>query len=235
MADRKYIVDMFEEVVDSIRQTGNITGSSEVSGVYTIDSANSLIDGWHVVVNDNTYEVANVTETGFEIEANTGIDFTGESWKALEPYYDYGHVLDILAKLTAKDENEVYKFQKYPLVALILDTEENHDREHYISYSFSPQVLILEQTDENYTSQDRMTNTYKPVLYPIYEDLIEAVKEYTLFYFQPQNLVPHTKHDRMTWGSASVAGNTSTVLNDYLDGIELNFDNIQVFKNYNDC
>ena len=180
MADKKYIVDMFEEIVASVRAD---------------------------------YDTIN----------------------GLQPYYDYGHIMDIQHKLAAKDEDNNLKFQKYPLVALILDIKEDHEQELNYDYEFPCKILLLHTTDKNYTSQERYANVLKTVLYPIYELLLSYIRTYYHFDFKPTMRVPHEKYDRVFWGNESANGNTATILNDYLDGIELNFEPIKVNEYSSTC
>lgn len=224
----EYIVDMFSDVVDNVRETGIVDSFTESSGTYTIVSDNTLLENWHVSINSVNYKISNVSSTGFTITGETGIDFTLANWKALEPYYDYGHITDILQKLTIKDGNNDYKFQKYPLIALLLDISESHGEDTNYKYSFSPLILILAKTDKNYTSQERYTNIFKNTLYPIYERLMQEIKLYRKFDFRYKVLIPHTKTDRVYWGSIGAFGNVGIQFNDYLDGIELKIDNINV-------
>lgn len=146
----------------------------------------------------------------------------------LEPYYDYGHILDILAKLSNKDRHDIYKFQKYPLICLITDIEQNISTEQSILYEFSPRILILAQTNKNYTSQERTENIFKNILYPIYNQFIIDLANYEHFDFKPTNYIPHSKTDRYSWGASGVFGNIGVIFNDYLDGIELIFNSIKV-------
>lgn len=235
MANVDYIVDLFEEVVDNIRQKGTVASSSESSGTYTILSENELLENWHVTIDSVDYKISNVSSSGFTISGETGIDFTGQSWKAKEPYYDFDHILGTQQKLTTKDLDRVLKFQKFPLILLLLDVEEDKDKNKNFGYEFGCRVLMLAKTLKDYTSQQRYTNVFKPVLYPIYNDLITEMKIYKHFYNESRNLLPHKKTDRVFWGSESNVGNTATVLNDYLDAIELNFESIKVSRKTNKC
>lgn len=146
----------------------------------------------------------------------------------LEPYYDYGHIQDILTKLTNKDRHDVYKFQKYPLICLITDIEQNYNTDQGILYEFQPRILILAKTDKNYTSQERTENIFKNTLYPIYNQFMIDLVDYGHFDFNTTNYIPHLKTDRYSWGSSGVFGNLGVIFNDYLDGIELIFDPIKV-------
>ena len=146
----------------------------------------------------------------------------------LQPYYDYGHILDILVKLTIKDGNDIEKFQKYPLICLITDIEQNYGTDQGFLYEFAPRVLILQQTDQNYTSQERTENIFKNTLYPIYNQFMQDVASYEHFYFSPTNYVRHSKTDRYSWGASGIFGNLGVIFNDYLDGIEIIFNSIKV-------
>jgi len=42
------------------------------------------------------------------------------------PYYMYGHRRELANRLLEKDKDSVFKYQKYPLVALRLDTPEEY-------------------------------------------------------------------------------------------------------------
>lgn len=147
----------------------------------------------------------------------------------LEPYFDYGHILDILSKLTIKDQgSDTEKFQKYPLICLITDIDQDFNTNQGVLYEFSPRILILDQTDRNYTSQERTENIFKKTLYQIYNQFIIDLAGYEHFDFSPTNYIPHTKTDRYSWGASGVFGNLGVIFNDYLDGIELIFEQIKV-------
>lgn len=228
MADKKYIVDMFSEIVDNMRHTGTVLSFTETSGTYTIVSSNTMHEGWHVTIDSVNYKISNVTSSGFTITGATGLDFTSAAWKSLEPYYDYGHVLSILSKLQAKSGRED-KFQRYPLIMLIQDIEEDHLNDLAVSYTLSPRVVILATTDKNYTEQERYTNVFKPILYPIWELLIDEIQNYQ--YFKFTGYVEFKKIDRVHWGTSSIFGNEASIFNDYLDGIELLFEPINITRN----
>ena len=236
MADKKYIVDMFEDIVDNMRHTGTVTSFTESSGTYTIVSSNSMYDGWHVTIDSVNYKISNVTSSGFTITGAIGLDFTSVAWKSLEPYYDYGHIISILSKLQAKSGKE-NKFQKYPLIMLIQDIEESHGIDQNVGYSFPVTIVILCLTNKNYTEQQRYQNVFKSLLYPLYESLIHEVKYYQFFDFETGNngIPSFKKWDRVAWGASTFFGNTATILNDYLDGIEIQFDPINVYRTGSGC
>lgn len=149
----------------------------------------------------------------------------------LTPYYMYGHRLEIAARLSEKDKDSVYKYQKYPLVALRLDTPEvEHDG--VIDYNLN--IVIVEFTKKNYNAEERYVNVIKPILYPLYNLFIKKLIESGLFMWGPGlKTPPHTKIDRPYWGTAGPEGNIKSIFNDELDGIELM--NLKISREINKC
>jgi hypothetical protein len=133
------------------------------------------------------------------------------------PYYLYGHRLEIANRLIEKDKDRVAMLQKYPLVALRQDIEEQYSN-GIVTYTLN--MAILEYTDKNYTAEQRYANVFKPILYPLYELLIKSLRE-SFFWPAWQNVPPHTKIDRPFWGVAQQEKNTKPIFNDPLDAIEL--------------
>ena len=149
-----------------------------------------------------------------------------------EPNYLYGHFRDIVDILTERDQSGTYKFTKYPLICLIQDfTEEMGNSRN--QYTVSPTVLIVTDTEMTYHSSDRYTNIFKPILYPIYEYLLEAMNRSSHLWHYPQDEIPHKKTDRVYWGKLGLYGSGGTVFNDRIDAIELKFENLEIKKQLN--
>ena len=231
--DRNIFVDVFGEIVDSMRETGTVTASSEVSGVYTITYSrtsrfkqNTLQNEWHVTIDSVDYQISNLSSTQFQITAATGLDFTGKDWKSLEPYYLYGHPVEITHRLALKDGHQTEKFQKYPLVFLLTDFEESHGESLIQEYVVSPTILIIHKTDKNYIAPERYENVFKPVLYPYYESLKFYIHKSPGLITIDGDLVQHTKTDRLYWGAGGTYGNEGLIFNNHLDAIEINLSDL---------
>jgi hypothetical protein len=148
-----------------------------------------------------------------------------------KPYYLHGHPLDILQMLNQKDKNPEFKYKKYPLIALLQDfTENDKDVNPQFEYIVSPRVLIITSTSQAYDSIQRYTNTFKPILYPLYKLLLDAIDDSIEIFECYEDYIPHTKIDRMYWGKTGVAGNEGLTFNDHLDCIEINFTDLHIFK-----
>lgn len=151
----------------------------------------------------------------------TGIaDLSTKGYAAGMPYYMYGHRTEIADRLTAKSLDKVYKYQKYPLVALRLDTPEENS-EGVIKYTLNIAIVML--TDKQWNAEERYVNVFKPVLYPLYDSFLRQLRNVGLFMWDSKHnkRPPHTKIDRPYWGIESKEGNTANIFNDPLDAIEL--------------
>ena len=146
-----------------------------------------------------------------------------------EPYYLYGHPLDINNVLTQKSNNQEFKYKKYPLVALLQDFTETHGSFSYF-YTASPKIIIVNSTDRNYNSEQRYENVFKITLYPIYEYLIKKILDSRLIDATIIEQLPHSKTDRLYWGKVGIQGNTGKIFNDYLDCIEIDFTDLKIIR-----
>lgn len=133
------------------------------------------------------------------------------------PYYMYGHILEINNRLKTEKN---YSKQKYPLIALILDTPEQIGKG---LPNYNLRVLIVDYTSKVNTSEQRYAKTFKPILLPLYEKFLKALRVSGLFMWSGEQTYPsHIKIDRPFYGREAIdKGNTSYVLDDPLDAIEL--------------
>ena len=141
--------------------------------------------------------------------------------KAGSPFYMYGHRQEISNRLSDMDQRPQQKKQKYPLIALNLDIVETVRGD---MTDFKLNILIATNTSINLNAQERMTQTFKPILYPLYAQFLNAFANAALFQWDDQLdqlWPPHTKVDRPFWGTAGTEGNLKNIFNDPIDAIEL--------------
>ena len=137
----------------------------------------------------------------------------------LMPFYMYGHRLEISKRLLAKDKDKVFKYQKYPLIALRMDIAETVSNG---IWSHSLNILILNYTNKGWNAEERMANIFIPVLYPIYERFMLELQNSPLFFWSGNQDYPeHTKIDRPFWGIENQEGNVRNIFNDPIDAIEI--------------
>lgn len=139
----------------------------------------------------------------------------------LEPFFMYGHPTEIRNTLLEKEKNSTLKFQKYPLIALYQDFEERRGENMVIDATVSLNMLIATTTKPEYKSADRYIATFKTVLYPIYNILMEKLVSSGYFRNLSCGLVSHTKIDRVYWGKKGLYGNEGNQFTDFIDAIEI--------------
>lgn len=219
------IVDVIDNIVNSIRETGTIITSVESPvGTYTCQSVNGLSSNDVIMINSIDYVIVSATSTEIVFEAETGIEFEGEAWSAKAPYYFYGHISEIVDKLSELTNGGILAYQKYPLIALFNDFEE---RKFEGGKSASLNLIIANLTIPTYVAKDRYDNNFKPVLYPLlynFEKALLKSKSVETINFE------YTKIDRLFWGKEGLYKNEGNIFNDFIDAIEIN--NLELkFKN----
>lgn len=135
----------------------------------------------------------------------------------LMPFYMYGSRLEIAGELLAMENDKIRKYQKYPLIALRLPAKAE---QHGGMVHWTLNLAILAFTDQNYTTEQRMENVFKPVLFPLYNEFIKNLRKVSLFTFvgsEPN----HFPIVRPYWGTEYSEGNKAHLFNDPLDAIEL--------------
>ena len=148
-----------------------------------------------------------------------------------KPYYMYGHILDVLKRLTIKDTDDTERFKKYPLVVLIQDFEEQSAGRGIFEYELPEiKVVIVMQTDKNYTSDKRYEKSFRPILYPIWQYLLKSIAKSDYFDVTSIEDIEYSKFDRVFWGKEDIYGVTASQFNNYLDAIEIRFKNLKVKK-----
>jgi len=136
----------------------------------------------------------------------------------LMPFYMYGHPVEIAKRLTDKDKNRQSN-QKYPLIALRMDIVETVSKG---IWSYSLNILIANYNDKKWNAEERMSNIFEPVLYPIYERFMQELQRSGLFFWTGNLDYPeHTKVDRPFWGTEGTQGNVKNIFNDPIDAIEI--------------
>lgn len=221
------VVDAFIKVVESMRSTVKFTVSSENNGVYTINADHDLNDYDYIKIGESEYQVTNTAPGSFTFSSSAPI-FDGE-FINLKPYSMYGHKLEIANRLRDKDQDSVYKYQKYPLIALSMPFSEDVQKDTV--HGLKLNIAIVDNTSVRYLSEERYENVIKPILEPLYNDFLEAVTRSGLFLFQ--GIVPeHTRIDRLFYGTdGEQPTNSEYIFDDALDAIEIINLKVKLLKN----
>lgn len=231
------LVDLISSVVDSMRETNIITASNEVStGVYEITSANTLLNNEVIAIDGVNYIVDSVSDADFVINAVTGLDFSGQTWKALAPYYEHGHPVEINNTLKEK-RNGIYTYQKYPLIALLEDVNETHDSNETALYATAKAtILLVNYTKKNIKSAERYDLNFRNVLIPMYESFKEAIINSNYFDAKEMpNPFTHDKINKPYYGTDSAKGTIANIYDDPLDAIVISNAQLKIINGIIEC
>lgn len=138
------------------------------------------------------------------------------------PYFMWGHKLEIANRLTAKGKDKVFKYQRYPLIVLVLDPTKNDTKVRGGMVDYNLNILIVNYAEIGLNAEERMLSSFKPILYPLYDSFIYHIVHSGLFQWAgDQEHPPHDFYLRPYWGTPSPNKNVKNMLNDPLDAIEI--------------
>jgi len=151
--------------------------------------------------------------------------------KGLAPFYLYGHKLEVANRLAIKNNDAVYKEQKYPLVALFMDYPERFV-EGMVNYTLH--IVIMNLTDRNYLMEERDEKIFKPILYPLFDSFMIRLRRVGKFVWPgDMQYPPMNKVDRPYSGIVYEQGNLKYIFNDRLDAIEIS--DLKISRTINKC
>lgn len=136
-------------------------------------------------------------------------------------HYQHGHPVEIAETLMQLEAWEQTRFSRLPAIFLFQDLREEKSDKIGIYSRVSLNVAIVTGTRPDAKAEERYVETFKPILYPIYRELLKAIDE-SAWFLLAGGEVPHVKFDRMYWGSKYAFQNgEKNQMNDFLDAIEM--------------
>lgn len=144
------------------------------------------------------------------------------------PAFSYGYWPEVRQDLMQKGKDKANDGTKFPLIVMGTDFEEK--RRAGILAEINPKFYLIAESSLNYTTPQRITNVYTPVLYPLYEEFIQALEDSARVHpGTGDRIFEHTKRDLFYMGFAKEGANQNQLV-DILDAIELNFGSIVISK-----
>ena len=147
-------------------------------------------------------------------------------------HYMYGHPIEVMTILAEMSNGKTDKFNKFPAVILFQDFNEEFGDQNVHCKASGLNLIIATATQQELVSAQRYTNNFKPILYPIYFELIKQIAKYPGFdvKFRDAQQLQHTKTDRVYWGKNGLYGNSGNVFMDFIDAIEITNLSINIKK-----
>lgn len=134
-----------------------------------------------------------------------------------KPYFVYDTLPKFKERIAATEKSGALKFRKYPLIYLQMPFTENYDVDYPLLYEATCTIYILNRTRPEPNAERRYDDVFKPVLYPIFESLIEELcNQWEVQTGGKRKPLSYSKRDLMYWGEGEA--NVST---DIVDAIEL--------------
>lgn len=142
--------------------------------------------------------------------------------------YEFGYWPDISNRLLNKGLTQQGQATKYPLIVLHSKFKQSRFSQVGILMDTDPTMYILARTQTNYSPIQRIEQVFKTVLDPIYDELIQAIKDSTLI---ASISIKDLEHEREDMFLANASNGEKNLLNDFLDVIEIKFKSIKLFNN----
>jgi hypothetical protein len=136
-------------------------------------------------------------------------------------HYEFGDMNEVVMLLSKMSLYKQSAEKKYPLVAMFTDIPENRGRATHIQSEITiPSIIIATFTSQKYTAKERMEKSIKPILQPIYDELLKQFKLHQAVDVAAANLIVHQKINRLSWGQSALfqENNAGT---DFIDAIEI--------------
>lgn len=148
-------------------------------------------------------------------------------------HYEHGHPLEIIKTMAGMEKTPAYAAIKYPLIALFQDFDEERGTDAKVEAELSLNLIIAMDSKPSLVASERLSCTFKPILYPIYDQLLKSIFRSGYFYAYSVSDLKHTKTDRMYWGKKGLYGNEGNIFSDCIDAIEISGLQLKIKKQ--DC
>jgi len=140
--------------------------------------------------------------------------------------YHYGHYQEIVNTFKEATHLETVKFEQFPAICLFQDIVEKHSTTT-TEREASLHLLIITDTDRSFTAPTRYTNTFKPILIPLYELFMAKLECYGDVQITADN---YDYAELLYFGKKGLYGNEGNIFNDFIDAIEINNLTIKTLK-----
>ena len=102
-------------------------------------------------------------------------------------HYEHGHPLEIINTLKGMGKTPAYDPLKYPLIALFQDFDEKRGTGEHIQSEVSLNLIIAVLSNPSRVASQRLSCTFIPILYPLYDLLLTSIKRSGYFTGNPNS------------------------------------------------
>lgn len=127
--------------------------------------------------------------------------------------YEWGHKTEVDGLLKTKDQKAKKKF---PLIWMVMDFDETKGKNPDIYSEVSLSFVFVVNTMPEYTERQRQSNTFEPILLPMYAQFLNAIGRSVSFRRPIATTIKHKMRLRPYWGDGA-----TNLFADYCDCIEV--------------
>lgn len=140
--------------------------------------------------------------------------------------YQYGYVEELNETLQQWSKNPDYAVLKFPLVWVMQPFTIVRGKRMVYGSVEGLRIFIINGSNPNLKAAQRMTDKFKPVIYPIYREFMAKLNKHKAFVHCLER--KHRFTDRYYWGEAQ-----QSVLNDVVDCSEISNLELEIQNNQN--
>lgn len=133
--------------------------------------------------------------------------------------YQFGHLREIIETLKQQDKSPTEMYKKYPLVALFLDFPERFGNSGGYPGEVVLQMAICYPTRPNIKTSERYENSIKPILLPIYYELMKQIDASGAFVTHSSDYMQHTRTEHPFGSKNDITDMSGNILADYVDAV----------------
>ncbi len=165
-----------------------------------------------------------------KVNANVIDQIKNECGNIFSVQFMHGLWDEISKRLIDMGKNPQAQKHKFPLIVMFDNYPESGETKNKL---ITLQMFIFALTDRNYTSDEREAKVFKPVLEPIYQELLYQLARCEYFANASPERISHRKVKNKKFGKEDPYGVPNTIPFEYLDAIMLQ--NVQLYLARNTC
>lgn len=142
--------------------------------------------------------------------------------------YEPGVPKAINKKLEQWTNSETFEPKKYPLIGLIQPIDEVNGNNIGLAETGNIRIIICGLSQAEWDTTTRYENNFKPILYPVFDELLNQMFLSPYFLITDPNNISYTKRDWPFWDD----GKDTNPFSDILDIIEINFKSLKINLTY---
>ena len=134
--------------------------------------------------------------------------------------YTFGNTRYVKDKLDELSKTPQGTEKKFPLIALFCPFHEERNRHDCFSKA-NVNVLIACSTSSSWSNEERLELSFQNILRPIYQKLLEALKDDGRLDFGYDELVKHNYSENYSYGRYGAHDGTGDALSEPIDAINI--------------